>query len=546
MASSELSLSDRLKRAMYLNSVHPHFYVGDPDTYQRELSKLRMTTMKETVKDNLEELFRVLNMANKDPNLPRRSVMFNFLAKLYLEQFELGAEQKSKVTGRVLELVQTDEEFFTFIKYYTDISNKSKIPSSIEKIVRKFYDNKTPMELAESVSKSNGFKGWLHKDLIKLGHVKSETPLKNAVINYILTKKVSDKATDEELEVLQVLLKADELRRSKEPLNALPIIAAFNFTMEQVSTSLHQNGDVWSVAIQNMTIQQILPRLLKLYKLNLLKPNTTVSNHIIDLFTSLDKVKLSGVHPIEVFTYLKRLEKGGRPMDVKLVAHLQNDKKFSVEELNKAQTRIEAKPPHIIKALWRCFELACSNVIPTNKRYLVTIDVTADAKKFLCLGNKVLTLLEAAVAYAVVLLRVEKDVVLAAYKDDKIDIINVEKKVSFADLLSKVNPRSSAYSTLFAGVEWASTEKKHFDVFVSFIHNGHAQKVPKDKTVVKGWEPVIKYRSKVNLPNAKFVKFAPVQRDVVEIDPPVNILEIFGFDVYACKAAECFCKGTFC
>lgn len=132
-------------------------------------------------------------------------------------------------------------------------------------------------------------------------------------------------------------------------------------------------------------------------------------------------------------------------MDLKLLHHLQNEKKLSEADLKKAQTRTEAKCHHIINALSKCFDLACSNMTSTNKRYLdgkpikkclvhyflsrflVTIDVTAETKKAVCIGNKVLTLLEAAVAYTTVLLRAEKDVVIATYKDDKIELLKVER-----------------------------------------------------------------------------------------------------------------------
>lgn len=61
-----------------------------------------------------------------------------------------------------------------------------------------------------------------------------------------------------------------------------------------------------------MSIQNILPCLGKLYKLGLLKSNSTISNHLVDLFTNPETVKTSGVHPIEVFSHMKKLEKGGK------------------------------------------------------------------------------------------------------------------------------------------------------------------------------------------------------------------------------------------
>ncbi|CAG9769574.1 unnamed protein product [Ceutorhynchus assimilis] len=535
MTSSQ-SLEDRLKRLIYLNSADPQFIVGDPDVYQKNLGRSSIEACIDAIKNDLNEIFSILDAANKDNHLPRRSNLFFILANLAILE-QIKPEQKSKITAKVLELCQSDEEFFMFIKYYTERKPKSKMPSSIEKLVRKYYTKKSPLELAQSVASCNKMHTWTHKDLIKLAHFKSDTPLKNVVVNYILNKKLSDKATDEELEVLDIILKSDKLKRTNEVVEAVPILTTHKFTMNQVSSRLHENAEVWSAAIQNMSIQQILPCIEKLHKLHLIKPETTIRNHLSDLLTSPEKVKASKIHPIEVFTYMKRLEKGGKPINIKLLNYLQNEKKLGSAELEKVQTRTRVKKAEILKILNKCFELACSNVSPTNKRFLVTIDVASNAKEELCIGNKVLSLLEAACAYAIVLLRVEKDVMIATHKDDKIELLSIEKNISFATLLKKVEAKTTTYSSLYGPVEWAASEKKHVDVFVNFIHNNMKIR----------FEPIVRYRSKVNLPNAKFVTFAPVKKYLpLWVDLPTNVLDILGFDATSCKVAECFFRGAFC
>lgn len=540
-----LSLEEQLKRIIYLNNAACHFFVGDPDTYQLDISEARRTSITQSIENKLQEMFSVLDAASADKNLPRRSIIFLVLGKL-MHWENITPELKSKITAKVLELCQSDEEFFCFIKYYTQLRRQNKMPSSVEKLVRKFYMKKTPLELAQSVAKFNGLHKWSHKDLIKLAHVKSDTPLKNVVINYILTRKPTDKETEEQQKILDIIKKSDELRSTQEPVNAIPILSELKLTIQQVSPSLRQNGEIWAASLENMSIQEILPCLGKLYKLGLLKPNTTVTNYLTNLLTDSEKIKASGVHPVEVFTFMKRLEKGGKPMDPKLLNHLKNEKKLSEEDIKKAKTRTEAKCSHILSALLKCFNLACSNVPSTNKRYFVTIDVTEKAKNALCTGNKVLTLLEAAVVYTILLLRVEKDVVIATYKDDKINLISVEKKISFSDLLEKVKAQSSEYSLIFSPIEWATSEKKHVDVFVNFIHNDHASSVPKEKKQSK-IDSIIKYRTKVNLPKTKLINFAVVNRSMpVFVDKPPSVLDILGFDVTACKVAECFSRGSFC
>lgn len=64
------------------------------------------------------------------------------------------------------------------------------------------------------------------------------------VVNYILTRQVSDKASEQELKLLEILTKSDQLRRSKESADAVPIITTYKLSINQVSSSLHQKADV--------------------------------------------------------------------------------------------------------------------------------------------------------------------------------------------------------------------------------------------------------------------------------------------------------------
>lgn len=68
--------------------------------------------------------------------------------------------------------------------------------------------------------------------------------VKNVVFNYILTRKVNDKASEEELKVLNIIKKSDELRKTNEAVDAVPILATHKLSIDQVSPSLHQNGEV--------------------------------------------------------------------------------------------------------------------------------------------------------------------------------------------------------------------------------------------------------------------------------------------------------------
>lgn len=61
-----------------------------------------------------------------------------------------------------------------------------------------------------------------------------------------------------------------------------------------------------------MNLQDILQCLPKLYKLGFLKRDTPTQMLINEMITNPQKIKASGIHPIEVFVHMKNFEKGGK------------------------------------------------------------------------------------------------------------------------------------------------------------------------------------------------------------------------------------------
>lgn len=155
---------------------------------------------------------------------------------------------------------------------------------------------------------------------------------------------------------------------------------------------------------------------------------------------------------------------------------------------------------------------------------MVTIDVT-NKMDSPCLRNKNITALEAAAAFTMTLLKVEKDVTVAVYKQKEVSIIHLDKSMwlfsggisrsvhntcfseaQFYEHVQKLKENKSEYLVPVAPVEWAMSQKKHIDIFINFIHhNEYYTSIPKDVKDRRGKpaETLQKYRKKFNLQNAK-------------------------------------------
>lgn len=72
--------------------------------------------------------------------------------------------------------------------------------------------------------------------------------------------------------------------------------------------------------------------------------------------------------------------------------------------------------------------------------------------------------------------------------------------------VQKLRENKSKYLVLAAPIEWAASQKKHFDIFINFIHHKeYYATIPKEvrDKMTSPVEALEKYRKKVNLQNAK-------------------------------------------
>lgn len=120
-----------------------------------------------------------------------------------------------------------------------------------------------------------------------------------------------------------------------------------------------------------------------------------------------------------------------RPMDPKLKSHLDEKEanSTSTETTNKKTKFIRVDPPKcpaIISALNKALRLSYTNLQPTGKRIMITIEMSDKMDKP-CLGAKNITCLEAAVTMLLSIIRVEREVCVAVFSNERIHPVVIDK-----------------------------------------------------------------------------------------------------------------------
>jgi hypothetical protein len=217
---------------------------------------------------------------------------------------------------------------------------------------------------------------------------------------------------------------------------------------------------------------------------------------------------------------------------------------LEADVLRRITTPIQPKCKPIIQSIKKCLKLSYSNVRPTEKRFLVSVDATAHGD-LNCYQNRRITYLEAAHAVIRYLLKVETNVSVAVFKDSQIQFVDLSKS---HNAVEKMQELRGSYIDPTAPMEWAMNKKKTFDVFINIMTNDWLEHVPQQskKKAEKVPEALAKYCKKMNLPETRVVKMFLASPAGVHADNCRNILSIAGFTVDVPKVLEAFCRGHFC
>lgn len=167
---------DKLKRLIYLCNTEGKYYCGSPEKNKIERANYE-DLLNSFLKGSPERLLEMIESTITDKYLPHRIQVFNILATLLTLD---GATEKNKpiICQTVEKICNCDKDMFAFIKAVLSTQQKEnkRPPTTVRKSVVRFYKHKSAEDMATSFVLHKGYHGWKHKDIIKLFHIKSETP----------------------------------------------------------------------------------------------------------------------------------------------------------------------------------------------------------------------------------------------------------------------------------------------------------------------------------------------------------------------------------
>ena len=377
------------------------------------------------------------------------------------------------------------------------------------------------MRLAMLVTKYRKRNGWSHLDILRLAHPKPNDDNADngvtAIFKYIVNG--FDAAKDHLLKsngnsaLLAYLQAVEDVKSHKDPAmldvtGLADVIKQHRLTREHVNTTLLVFPAIWTALLENMPMTAMIRNLGKMTAMGMLSPDSDNEGIIVSRFQNIDALEKAKIHPFNLLVAL-----------------------FKYKDGRNSNTAV-------VDALGLAFYQTFQFVQPTNKRYLLALNVSPSMVAGSVNGSRSVRPRMAAAALALV----------TAATETHCDIVGLSNPM--APLPVKHNMRLTEFERAMQGMQagrtdcslpmvYAREQRRHYDVFVIYTDN-----VPGNQnTSVR--EALQQYRQSSGIKDAKLIVVALASNGFCIADPDdCNMMDIAGFDTRAPEIMKDFVGGT--
>nr|XP_018896993.1 PREDICTED: 60 kDa SS-A/Ro ribonucleoprotein-like [Bemisia tabaci] len=493
------------------------------------------------------------------------------------EKLRVNAQRKARA------LLLNEEDLFDFAHYCYKLST-NKGGQGMRRTITKWYEKKTPQELAEVVAVKNKIHRLRHKDLMRLYHMKSEDRAKQAIFSYIMTDLDKTKeAFKDHLEAaapLEYIGIVEQILTTTEESVAVDLLTKHKpkIPPHSLPPKLHLSSEVWSIIASTLTLDQMLQMTQHFFKLKLLKNNCPFAAVYADRIANEAIPPNSKIDPTQAFIELKTFEmlprkkeyfkmlkkKGHDVLPESVVAALRAE-----EAANSTEASSNAGDKKKNEDLYPTFKLnkkiieALNNLVvrsfkslkPTGKRFLIGVDTRNVLSTVMYVKCPFVKSIDAAALLLQSFLQAENG--------------GNEKKVTVTSFLESSQPNTSSYrieelTALKAGLslqettqilssktggpvnvlkffDWAAAKKKDVDVFV-LISTSNITPCDPYNGIVHYCEELKKEEQNVKLITISLNGMCSKPKQYYKKS---NMLYINGFDDKVWRIIQEFCRSSF-
>lgn len=375
----------------------------------------------------------------------------------------------------------------------------------LRKAVARWYADTPADELTYQAIKYQQRGGWSHRDLLRLSHPKPPTEAHKSLFKWIVDDEFLGE--NKRLEAFLELIRCEDAKR------AARIVRENRMPRECVPTQLLNEPEVWEALLADMPMTAMIRNLANMTRCGLLKPGSAGTKTVLRELEDAERLKKARVHPIAL-----------------LLAHATYASGHGMRGQH-----AWSPVPKIVDALDDAFYLAFGAVKPTEKRYLLGVDVSGSMSQYTVAGTP-LSACEAATAMALVTMATEDAVTPMAFSD-KFRQLQITPKMRLKDALKHTQDRNFGGTDCALPMQYALEAKLEVDVFVVYTDNETWAGQVHPTQALK------LYRDRMGIP-AKMIVIGLCSNGFTIADPKdPGMLDVVGFDTSVPQAMREFVVG---
>ncbi|XP_076436651.1 RNA-binding protein RO60-like [Babylonia areolata] len=405
-------------------------------------------------------------------------------------------------------------DLFTFISYAVSVKDTKKgWGRSLKTGVQRWFDNRDAMTLAKIITQQKTGCGWSYVDLLRLTHILPKTEGAKMIAKYLIKglkaakEEYGGEKTSSDMQAALAYLGAvEQLKGVTDKDMAAGMVEQHQLHLQQVVARLQQIREVLVALVKQMTLQELLDSMGRLAGYHCLEPTFHAVSDITQRICDPQALQDEHISPISVLIGLRTFENG-------------------------AMTMKWTRNNSVVEALNSAFDIALRhNVKPTNKRYLVAVNINQQFLSCWVHGAKVLTPIIAAAGLAMVLAHTEESPELVFF-DTAVHPLPLTNKMQMPEICDSImqmvtrEHESKRIGDMVAPLRWATSEQKVYDAIIIMTDFRHPRAFTDFPKAFR------EYKEAKGVPDAKLVMCGLTANHVqfASSEEP-GILDIAGFD----------------
>ena len=379
----------------------------------------------------------------------------------------------------------------------------------LRKAIANWYLLKETDKLAYQSVKYQQRDGWSHKDLLRLSHPSTQDANKDLLFEWV-TKGYNSSKEDEYKDSLSIIWAFEKVKSVQTDVEAAKLVEEHKLPLEAVPSNL-KTPKVLETALPHLGLTAIIRNLGNYTKHGILAPQSDALKLVTSRITDKGKLQKARIHPLSVLQAMQTYKSG---------KGLKGSGEWEVNS-------------QIVDALDDAFYLSFDNIIPTNKRVMLALDVSSSMTWEGCGGMPSVTPRVGSAAMAMVTMRTESDYLVTGFtssggwSESGISILDLSPKMRLDDVCDRLENLNFGGTDCSLPMKYALENNLKFDAFVVYTDSetwaGDSHPV----------EALRDYRKKTGIP-AKLIVVGMEANDFTIADPDdIGMLDVVGFDTTA-------------